>query len=150
MPVKVIMQEIVTDSILKPPRDYAEDPIESRTSHYEATEKHNESELGESAKEREKRLKRERKEAERQARSLVAEEELKEKEGWFGVLSAFTPVIRSDFAFLQALTIEHRASLRKFYTSKYSLIRSPFQDRFDFLANVDVESTTELMDLWRK
>lgn len=39
-------------------------------------------------------------------------------------------------------------SFDKLFSSKFSLLKAPFEDRFEFLMNTDVENVTELQNLW--
>jgi hypothetical protein len=64
-------------------------------------------------------------------------------------MSEFVEIINNDFLFIQAITIEQLDSYRKFYSSKWALMQSPFEDRFELFVNCDVESVTELKDIWK-
>jgi len=66
-------------------------------------------------------------------------------------LCSFCEVFQADFLYLYALTIEQQDYVcNKFFSSKYTLLRSGFDDRFDLMINIDIEDTTELLDLWRE
>ena len=72
----------------------------------------------------------------------------KESEEWFKTVGLFSEVLANSMMFLQGMTVEMSDSLKQYFASRQALIKTSFQDRFEILASIDVESVTTLSKIW--